>query len=72
LPLTPEETELYAAYHDKENAKARKRWDRIRASEPPMPEKLTTTEVLKKYKEVTTSRPKNRNSMMIIEKCGVA
>ena len=49
LPLTPEESEIYAAYREKENAKARKRWDRIRENAPPKP--VTTSDVLRKYKE---------------------
>jgi hypothetical protein len=49
LPLTPEEAEIYAAYREKENTKARKRWDRIRENAPPKP--VTTSDVLRKYKE---------------------
>jgi len=35
ISLTPEETEIYAAYREKENTKARKRRERIKANTPP-------------------------------------
>jgi len=51
LPLTPEETEIYAAHREKENEKFRKRRARIKASEPPKPKKLTIKAVLEQRKE---------------------
>ena len=60
LPLTAEEAEIYAEYREQQNEKFRIYRAKIKANTPPKPEKLTTSEVLRKYKEGHDLTPEER------------
>ena len=52
LPLTPEESEIYAAYREKENEKFRIYRAKIKANTPPKPPKLKTPTKKERMKDI--------------------